>query len=171
MKKSKSSYIIRAQRFIHQIAQYIDAENIDIDDFEHIVYRFNHFYHRNVIFAHGATRIALITSDYVVKIDYDSWQISRFGGCENEMRMYEEAKRDGMAYLFAEITPYVYEGLTYYIMPRVNGIGRYDDDAWGWMSEVESDWCEEHGIFDLHNENYGWHQGHVVLIDYGACEF
>jgi hypothetical protein len=171
MKKSKSSYIARAQRFIHQISQYIDLANDTFDDIAYSVDRFNMMYHRHVIFAHGATRIALITSDYVIKIDYDDWQIARFGGCENEMKVYDMAKHDGMAYLFAEITPYIYGGVSYYIMPRVNGIGRYEDDAWGWMSEVESDWCEEHGIFDLHNENYGWHQGHVVLIDYGACEF
>lgn len=170
MKKSKTSYITRAQYFIHQIAQYIDPENYTFDDIAYQVDRFNLMYHRHVIFAHGATRIALITSDYVIKVDYDDWQIAHFGGCENEMQVYGMAKRDGMAYLFAEITPYIYEGITYYIMPRVNGIGRYEDDAWEYMTEEESDWCSDHGIFDLHNENYGWHQGHIVLIDYGACD-
>lgn len=170
MKKSKTSYITRAQYFIHQIAQYINSEDYTLDDIAYQVDRFNLMYHRHVIFAHGATRFALITSDYVIKVDYNGWQIAHFGGCENEMQVYNMAKRDGMAHLFAEITPYIYEGIAYYIMPRVNGIGRYDDDAWEYMTEEESDWCSDHGIFDLHNENYGWHQGHIVLIDYGACD-
>ena len=168
MRKSKSDYISRAQRFIHQISQYIDADSLYVDDFNYAVAKYNRTYHRHVIFAHGATRFALITSDYVVKVDYDEWQISRFGGCENELSIYTQACNDGMEYLFAEITPYSYHGITYYIMPRIGGIGRYEEDAWEYMTEEESDWCYSHGLFDLHNENYGWKNGEIILIDYGA---
>jgi hypothetical protein len=110
----------------------------------------------------------MITSDYVVKIDYDPRAIKRWGGCEEEMRLYAQAKADGFDYLFAKITRYEYEGYTFYIMPRIKGIGKYEDDAWKYMSYAEWDWCHKHRLCDLHSFNYGWRNGQVCLIDYGA---
>ena len=73
-----------------------------------------------------------------------------------------------MEHLFAKITRYDYNGTSYYIMPRIYGIGRKDDDAYDWMTEDELEWVQEHGICDLHNLNYGWRKGHVCIIDYSA---
>lgn len=161
----KSDYITRAKKFVPVV--------------EEILYNYGNIYegvelynkskHRKVIFASGLTRYAFICSDYVIKVDYDEYEVRRFGGCENEVKIYKLAKRDGMEYLFAEITPFEYNGHKYYIMPRINGIGRNYDDANEWMNEDELEWINEHGIFDLHFNNYGWRNGRVCLIDYGAC--
>ena len=162
-----NSYEVRARKFIEQIFPMIDSFT-DEDTIIENVRIFNMLYHRKVHVASGLTRIALITSDYVVKFDYSEHNVSVWGGCENEMETYSEAEADGFAYLFAKITRYTFEGHTFYIMPRVYGIGRKEDDAWEFMTEEENDWCENHNITDLHNFNYGWRNGRVCLIDYGA---
>jgi hypothetical protein len=162
--RSKSSYEVRAERFIKMIAPFLITCR-SIDDYYCAVNTFNFRYHRAVIMKHGISRIALITSDYVIKITYD--EESDFGTCEDERLMYEEAKLAGFDYLFAQITHVEYEGKDYYIMPRINGIGKYEDDAFEYMTEEENDWVSNR-IYDLHNKNYGWKNGHVVLIDYSA---
>lgn len=165
----RNDYIVRAQKFIQEIAYYLEGAD-SIRSYDWAVTAFNTDHHRAVKMAHGLTRIALITSDYVVKIDYDPVKIATFGGCKNEMKIYELAEHDNISYLFAKITPYEYNGMTYYIMPRIRNIGQSEDDAWEYMTEDESDWCMEHGLFDLHSHNYGWKDAHIVLIDYGAHE-
>lgn len=160
----KSDYITRAKKFVPIVDEIIySGVNIDV-----MIEHFNRVKHRKIIFASGLTRYAFITSDYVIKVDYNPYEVHRFGGCEDEMEIYRLAKEDGMEYLFAEITHYKYNGHDYYIMPRIHGIGRKWDDANEWMTEEEINWIDEHGIFDLHYNNYGWRDGHVCLIDYGA---
>lgn len=165
----RNTYEVRAQKFIQRIATYlIGAETIE--DFEWAVKAYNYTYNTRVRVTHGMTRVALITSDYVVKIDWNPESIAVFGGCEKEMSMYAEAEADGFAYLFAKITPFQYDGMTFYIMPLIHGIGRTVQDAWDYMTVEESDWCSDHNLYDLHYLNYGWEKGHVVLIDYGAYD-
>ena len=163
----RSDYITRAKKFIPTI-DVILSYNHQKWDIADDIYMFNILKHRKVIFAHGLTRYAFITSDYVIKVDYSPEDIEMFGGCENEMAIYEQAERDGMEYLFAKITKYEYNGTNYYIMPRIHGVGRNDYDANYWMDEKELDYIMELGICDLHYNNYGWRNGHVCLIDYGA---
>lgn len=163
----RNTYEVRAEKFIHQIFSYIwDCENVE--DYEWAVNKFNYDYHRKVKIAHGLTRVALITSDYVVKIDCGSYyDIDRFGGCANEFDIYEQAEADGFAYLFAKPTAVNYQGQQFCVMPRINGIEKTMYDADWYMSVPESDWvCER--VFDMHNGNYGWKDGHPVLIDYAA---
>lgn len=162
-----SSYEVRAQKFIRQIFDYIYACE-ELEEYEDAVDAYNYRYHRKVILDHGLTRVALITSDYVVKIDYSYANIQRFGGGMKEYNFYKMAEREGFGYLFAKITPYEYQGITFYIMPRVKGIMRYDEDANEYMTEAENDWCSEHELYDLHCRNYGWSNGHVLIFDYGA---
>lgn len=163
----KSSYEVRAKRFIQQIFPYL--EGCDTHFYrEGALWAFNMDHHRKVMYSHGMTRYALITSDYVVKVNYDEDNVKQFGGGEEEIEFYEEAKKDGMEYLFAKITPYEYSGMTFYIMPRIKGIGKSFHDAWYYMTQEECDWCSDHELYDLHCENYGWKDGHIVIFDYGA---
>jgi hypothetical protein len=69
--------------------------------------------------------------------------------------------------LFAKISRYDYNGTAFYIMPRIHGVGKTDWDADEYLTEDENDWVYEH-VCDLHNGNYGWKDGHVVIFDYAA---
>lgn len=164
----KSSYVDRAVRFIKTIYPFIlDCERGE--DYEYAVKVYNYKYHRKVQVAWGQTRIALMCSDYVIKIDYGA-RACVWGDCEAEYEHYLEAKQDGFDYLFAEITPVEVLGHKFYIMPRINGVGSarngcYDVDEW--LNEEEVDWIWEH-IRDVHYENYGWKNKYPVIIDY-AC--
>lgn len=157
------SYIERAKDFIAEIIPYLENCNTH-DERMDAVFHFNMEHNRRVEYNHGQSRYALATSDYVVKVDY---RCSLWGGSVDEMELYEEAEQDGFAYLFAKITQYKYNDKYFYIMPRIKGVGRYYADADEYMTEEEADWCYDH-VSDLHNENYGWKNGHVVIFDYAA---
>lgn len=162
------NYEERAKDFIKEIFPLFNSFD-NYWDASDAVEMFNRLYNRKVIANHGCARIALITSDYVVKFDYDQYEVRSVGGCENEIKLYEQAEKDGFAYLFAKITRYTYKGQNFYIMPRINGVGsddwNYADDH---MTEEENNWCDRHDLTDLHNQNYGFRNGHVCIIDY-AC--
>lgn len=164
----RNSYEIRAEKFIHQIFDYIcDCENWH--QFKVAVTRFNLVHGRSVRFAHGLTRVCFITADYVVKYDFGTERnIHDFGTCNDEVRMYAIAKKDGFAHLLAKPTMVEYMGHSFCIMPRIYGIGKYDEDV-GWFLEgAEYDWVNEH-IYDCHNQNYGWKNHHPVIFDYACC--
>ena len=81
------------------------------------------------------------------------------------------AKKEGFDYLFCPITHYEYNSRNYYIMPKINGVGRADDNhAWHYMTEKESTWCADHGLCDLHSDNFGFRKGKLCIVDY-ACTF
>ena len=136
----------------------------------HDVDEFNMSRSRNVIVRYGSARIALITSDYVVKWDYDEEEVSSIGGCENEVELYAEAQVEGFAYLLAKITRVEYKGHFFYIMPRVHGIDDENGYAWQYMSDEEKNWCAKHSLTDLHCCNYGLNDGKVTIIDYAYQE-
>lgn len=162
----KSSYMVRARKFANAIYPYI-CDCKDVFEYQMAVRAFNADFHRSVRVANGQTRIALITSDYVLKIDYGTKQ-KFFGGCENEYRGYQKAFRDGFAYLFARISPVMVNEKVYYIMPRIDRIGhRYNGwhDAWDVVEGEESDYLYDN-FNDLHFENYGWKDGKPVIVDY-----
>lgn len=168
----KSSYEVRARRFIAQLFDYIrDCE----DTYEYLdaVERFNRHYHRHVDVSWGATRVAFITSDYVIKInrpDAIGEDMDCFGDCDREMRFYDFACYAGYGYLFAKIEPFNFHGLTFYIMPRVYGVGMKQGHAWDYLKGEEADFVNEY-CSDLHNENFGFKNNHVVIIDYAASFF
>ena len=162
------NYVERAKDFVKEIFPFIGEWNDPyyvIDD----VNEFNERHHRNVIMRHGIARIALITSDYVVKYDFDAEEVEQVGGGENEIELYAQAERDGFAYLFAKVTPFDYNGHRFYIMPRIRGI---NGDSWNhadyYMTEEENAWCDKHHLSDLHCNNYGFRNGKVCIVDY-AC--
>lgn len=162
----KNSYEIRARKFVKQIAPFlINCEKVS--DFEMATYFFNKMYHRKVHCAHGLTRVAFVTSDYVVKVEY-GYEYLTYGGCSEELALYEDAVKEGFAYLLAKIEHFHYLDMDFYIMPRIGGIGRTEEDANSYMTDEELDWCDTHDLHDLHNWNYGWKDNHIVLIDYAA---
>jgi hypothetical protein len=164
----RTDYIRRAQRFIHMVEPFLREGGLSSpSNAKRAVEAFNRRNSRHVRLEHGLTRLVFVASDYVVKVDYGEWQMT-FGGCENEVHIYALAKRDGMEHMFAPITRYDYNGISWYIMPRVKGIGRYDDDAYNVVDWDEAEWLELH-LNDLHNLNYGWGRHGIVIFDY-ACE-
>ena len=97
----KTNYEVRAKKFIQQVADYIENCYVP-DDFNEAIERYNEAKKRHVRVESGACRVVLITSDYVVKIDYNPQKIEIFGGCEDEYEFYQYAKDDGYEYLFAK---------------------------------------------------------------------
>lgn len=167
----RSDYRIRASRFLNEIAPMLvecfDNEcsyNTEVNVSRAINW-YNHHMHRAIKVYHGATRIALVTSDYVIKFDYNPHNVADFGGCEDEVKMYRYAKQHGYGRLFAPITRVTVENHNFYIMPRVRYIGSMQNLI-GWTDE-EIDWVYDY-VFDIHEYNFGKIDGHAVLIDYAA---
>ena len=165
-----TSYEVRARKFANDIYPYINNCKSPFE-FETAVSRFNRINHRAVRVAYGQTRVALITSDYVLKIDYGT-RSSLFGGCENEYQAYQKAYHDGFAYLFAKISPVMVKERVFYIMPRIERIGiefNGFDEAWDVVkSDDERDYLYDN-FSDLHHENFGWKHGKPVIVDYACC--
>ena len=161
------NYVERAKDFIAEVFPYL--EKMTPWDVEEQIEVFNSQYHRAVKVNHGIARIALITSDYVVKFDYDEDEVEGVGGGANEVTMYANAQREGMAHLFAQITAYKYNDCTFYIMPLVRGVGSGHWYAEHYMNPQERDFCRKYKLSDLHSNNYGFVKGHVCLIDYACC--
>ena len=167
----KNNYEVRAQKFIMKIASYVEG-CCDIEDYETACDNIrNVMPNRAIICASGCARTAFITSDYVIKMEHGKDDVDCYGGCENEMKLYAEAVKDGMDYLFAKITPFEYEERMYYIMPRIKGINFYRSAyAWRYMTTEESRWCSDHNLNDLHSGNYGFRNHHLCIVDYGSTD-
>lgn len=163
----KSDYITRAQRFINQFFEGINPYRIPNHDMEFYTYMFNEEHHRKVHFESGATRYAFVTSDYVVKVDYKS-RAKWAGNSSREYALYQRIKDSDMSYLFAEITRYKFEGVYYYIMPRVHNIDNYrDEEIEYFLTEEETDFLYyDLGLHDLHNGNYGLKNNKPIIFDY-----
>ncbi len=124
--------------------------------------------HRNITVCWGSARVAIITSDYVIKWEYDSDMAKLVGGFKDELSLYEKAQKDGFAYLFAEITPFTYQDFPFYIMPRIESWDSIDSvDGWECMTKEEANWCAEQRLSDLHDGNFGIRDGHICIFDYG----
>ena len=162
----KSSYIIRAQKFIKSIAPYI-AGYETVKEIRYGVDRFL-FDHPNRIInvCSGISRVVLITADYVVKIDYHTHNHC-FGDCESELEHYAQACEAGFGEYFAEITKFTYDGRDFYIMPRIGNIDEDDEDVYYHCPDDLNDWLYDN-LCDMHSGNYGWKDGHVVIFDYAA---
>lgn len=162
-----SNYKIRAMRFVEQIFPYIENCGECIVNYRIAVDKFNYTKSRKVILANGCSRVAFITSDYVVKMDYDPYEVERVGGGESEEIFYAFAKERGFSHLFAETLSYAYHGKVFYIMPRIGGIGKYEDDIYWYLNSEDRDFVEDY-LYDMHNLNYGWKDGYPIIVDY-AC--
>lgn len=162
----KTSYEVRAKKFIQQIAEYLKNCYMP-DDFERAIKRYNEAKKRHVRVESGACRVVLITSDYVVKIDYNPTKIQYFGGCEDECEFYRRAEDDGYEYLFAKITKFVCHGRAFYIMPRIGGIGL--DKMTNWSIDEEE--YVYNNVEDLHEWNIGYKNNIGIVIDYACNEY
>lgn len=165
------SYEERAKDFIKEVFPYIEKCGKP-HEVQYHIREYNTQKNRKVRVNNGIARIALITSDYVVKFDYDATQVACVGGGEAEVRLYAQAEHDGFAYLFAKVTRYEYSGRRFYIMPRIYGIS--DSNCWYYadhfMTNEERAWCDNHNLSDLHCNNYGFRKGKVCIVDY-ACTY
>ncbi len=165
-----SSYLHRAQRFARMVYPFISSCLDDPRMVERGVAKFNNRYHLHACVYHGISRIAIVNSDYVVKMDYGDEGLT-YGDCRLECKVYKRAKQDGFSYLLAEITPYNYNDTTFYIMPRIRCIGyaaeQGEDSIYPFLSDEESDWVSEN-LYDMHCMNFGRKGTRPVIVDY-AC--
>lgn len=164
----KSDYRVRACHFLETIYPILNGHWGSPTTCKRILNTYNIRHSRRILVGAGVARIAIVTSDYVIKFDYCKSEVERVGGCESEVKFYQFAKQKGFEYMFAEITPFEYMDRTFYIMPRVNGImreeGRYAEE---FFYGAERDFLDYY-LNDLHDENYGWLNGSPVIFDY-AC--
>ena len=163
----KSSYLVRATRFLHAIYPYICD---DLTDWYHVrngVDNFNRDRTRNVELSNGSARMALITSDYVVKWDYDEEAVKEIGGCVDEWELYQDAVMDGYEYLLAKTDLVVIEGHTFSIMPRIRNIGaqHHHGDIEDYLTFDEYRWLLGM-VSDLHSWNWGIVNNKACVIDY-----
>ena len=167
----KSDYRVRAMNFLRSIFPYIEGCMWDFDDVKYQVEKYNDDKKRHVLVSCGSARIALITSDYVIKWDYDSGCVNEIGGCDDECRAYREAKRAGYEYLLAEVTPVSYQGLSFVIMPRIEKVGRYYNggNIQLFLTREEYEWVFKFDK-DIHSYNWGIRNGKACLIDYAMTE-
>lgn len=167
----KSDYRIRAKKFLKSIFPYIDGYMFCVGDVEERVNEYNRDKSRHVQVCSGSARIALITSDYVIKWDYDEDCVNDIGGCEDERRAYEAAMKDGYEYLLAEITLVDFHGYQFGIMPRIKKIGPmyHEGDIQEYLTPNEFDWLFEFDK-DIHHWNWGIRCGKPCVIDYALTQ-
>ena len=174
----KSDYRVRARKFLKSFWKYLEA--VDIHDLDMVQdalqsYLLDHP-SRRVNLCAGSARMALVTADYVIKWDYDEDNIEEIGGCDSEQWVYENAKRAGFSHLFAEVTPYDFEGYEFVIMPRIPNIGlgahrrlhcEYINEM---LTEAEEDYIRSIHLTDLHSYNWGIKNHKPVIIDYAYID-
>ena len=167
----KSDYRIRAQKFLKAIYPLIEDYLYSPYTLRDVLLRYAYEHNRNITVLHGATRCAIITSDYVIKWDYaDEDILADLGGVEVESEIYENACTDGYGYLFAETMLVTYCNTTFSIMPRIRNIGARAHkmkNIWDMLTHDEWHYVEN-VVDDLHSENWGIMHNHPVIIDY-AC--
>lgn len=165
----KSDYIERAKKFVMSIDTYLeDAETLDDYYSAGTQWQRKHP-RRRLSIDNGATRVVFITSDYVIKITRSDGR-DEFGGCYEEYLFYNSILGSGFEYLFAEITPFFYNGRCYYIMPKINGVGKGCRPLSCYLTNEELRMVIRSQLYDLHGGNYGFKNGHVVFIDYAAYD-
>lgn len=169
-----NDYITRAKRFINEFVGFCGNE-FDQTDYcitEQLVKRFNEKRRRHVILANGSVRLALLTSDYVIKWDYDEEAVCEYGGCEDELDFYNQIRDKAIVKYFAPIERYDVHGLTFYIMPRAD-MRKHKEGLvanWRlWCDSFDADWIEER-LCDMHKGNWGFIGEQFTIVDYAMYE-
>lgn len=162
-----SNYIVNAYKTLKSIYNYIDNWYFwdDVEDGVSAYLRYN--WNCNLKVDCGSSRIVIIGKDFVIKWDYDIAATNSIGGCEEEVKMYNYAKKAGYAHLFAKISCIYYKGRFFYVMPRINNIGMKSANPEFYLTKNEYEWLVNH-VNDLHSFNYGFMGKKLVMIDY-AC--
>ena len=170
----KTDYEVRAKAFIKEFAPYLKGIRVTRSNSYRIydaVRRFNVDKKRNVKVASGASRIALITSDYVVKLDFGTTWV---GNSKTEMLGYQQAQKDGYEYLLAKISLYKCCNRSFFIMPRARVAEtltwRGQKRLWDKLTEDERRYIHDN-FEDLHENNWGSLNGKLILIDYAWNNF
>lgn len=172
IKLMKSDYRVRAAKFLKEVFPYIeDCLNSNYNDVYDMISEYNRDHYRNVHLSCGAVRMALITSDYVIKWDYSAYG-NELGGCVDEYNAFLAAKEAGYDYLLAETTLIEHKGYIFSIMPRISGIGRrahrgYDINHY--LTFDEFVWVMKFN-HDIHAYNWGIRNGKACLIDYAMTD-
>ena len=164
----KKNYEARATRFIESTLVKLFDGCTDFRDFKYALNHYNLYHKRTLNWAHGVSRIAIIRSDYVVKVDYKPtgrWANGRAGNCESELEVYMQAVADGMEHLLAKTTVLHMNGLTFSIMPRINGIDSWTKNWEYHCTTREYEWLNDH-VHDLHCGNVGYRRNKVCVVDY-----
>ena len=170
----KNDYEVRAKEFIKEFAPYLKGIRVTKFNLHKVciaVHRFNSDKKRNVRVTSGASRVAFITSDYVVKLDFGTtWA----GNSKTEMLGYLQAQKDGYEYLLAKISLYKYRNRNFFIMPRARVAEtltlRSQKRLWNKLTEEEQRYIH-HNFEDLHESNWGSLKGRPILIDYAWNDF
>ena len=164
----KNSYQVRALNTWKALKPYLMG-CASIFNYDCAVNKFNRENHRKIKFCYGSTRVCFVTSDYVIKMDYNQDQIIFWGGCQSEYDNYDFACANGCDGAFCPIDKIDEKA---YVMPRCEMADWYDesilDEFWKDCNEDEF-WYVQENIKDVHNQNVGRYKGRVVLIDYAAC--
>lgn len=161
----KSNYKIRAKKFMEELMPYLHNFNSPIRVANDVREYTQDHPRRNIQICNGAVRIAIITSDYVIKWDYDKESMRDYGGCTSEKRLYKKVCADGFGYLFAEISSFRLNHKTFYVMPRVSVNEYRDNNIWSYLTENEKTYLRK-TITDLHNGNWGMYHKKPIIIDY-----
>lgn len=171
---TKNDYEVRAKEFIKEFAPYLKGIRVTKSNSYKIhdaVRRFNVDKKRKVKVASGASRIAFITSDYVVKLDFGTtWA----GNSKTEMLGYQQAQKDGYEYLLAKISLYKCRNRSFFIMPRARVAETLtwqgQKRLWDKLAEGEQRYIRDN-FGDLHSNNWGSLNGRPILIDYAWNDF
>lgn len=161
------NYEQRAIKFANYLAK-LFQDCVYCDDFEWVLKRYNRTHSRQLKWAHGVSRIAIIRADYVIKFDFQPegyWANGKAGNCYSEVEVYQMAIEDGMEHLLAKPTVCESYGHTFSIMPRINRVNDEQRSWWYFCTSEEYNWLDEH-INDLHDGNVGYRRGKVCVIDY-----
>ena len=160
------TYVERAEDFIKELLEYKGKNTFKKEyGIRRTVgeYRTVHP-RRRIEVSSGAARTAIITSDYVIKIDTGC--PGTYGGCEQEMKFYDYACDSGMEYLLAKPTLFKYKRMNFYIYPRASVYAsmRHSRNWYGELTYDEQSFVDE--ICDLHAGNIGFLHGRLCIIYY-----
>ena len=155
------TYVERAEDFIKELLEYKGKNTFKKEyGIRRTVgeYRTVHP-RRRIEVSSGAARTAIITSDYVIKIDTGC--PGTYGGCEQEMKFYDYACDSGMEYLLAKPTLFKYKRMNFYIYPRASVYAsmRHSRNWYGELTYDEQSFVDE--ICDLHAGNIGFLHGRL----------
>lgn len=168
----KTTYEERGLKFAETLAKIFQA-CVYLEDFISVIEHYNETHSRKLRWSNGVSRIVIIRSDYVIKFDYHPcrfWEDGRAGNCESEEEVYQMAVEDGMEHLLAKPTVRHLFNHTISIMPKINGIGDGRRNWWEHCTREEYLWLEDN-INDLHNNNLGYRNRKVCVIDYAWCAY
>ena len=165
---AKSSYIQRAEKFAVLLAQELEA--LGYDPHGKSRYRLSRIFEDAIVninvrkgwnarsIIDGSTRNVVLCSDYCIKID--KVQRSCFGTSKDEYDFFLHHKNDSYGQFLCPISKVVINDYTFYIMPRVRGVG--------YTSAKRFPLFIREDMRDLHNMNIGVFHRQPIIIDYAA---